>query len=149
MKTQSPVLLALLLLIFLLLTVSTNVVADSDGVKFHYSPAEESLSGKIFERTFAGPPNYHSVRRGDLPEHVLLLVLAKPIYVSALAADQENETAKKVKEVQLVFVDGPQYQEVRHFVSRQLIVTGKMFSAQSGHHHTKVLMEVVGIRLAE
>ncbi|MBI5141559.1 MAG: DUF4431 domain-containing protein [Nitrospirae bacterium] len=136
------------LLIFFLASLTTvkGAASASDCVELHYGSAQVRLTGKVSRRTFAGPPNYLSVLRGDRPEAVWVLGLTKPVCVSPLAADQENEAANNVGELQLVIADDLPDKQANRFSSRQVIVTGRLFSAQSGHHHTKVLLEVDGIR---
>ncbi len=143
---QSPTLASLVILFFAVLTTVTCVAAASDCVELHYGSVQVRLKGKVIKRIFAGSPNYQSVLQGDQPETAWVLGLTKPICVTPLATDQENEMANNVGELQLAFVEGLPYKQAHRFSSKQVIVTGRLFSAQSGHHHTKVLLEVVSIR---
>jgi hypothetical protein len=133
----------------LALIVLLGVVAgtSSSGVKqgcVNYEPDTVTLRGRIVRRTFAGPPNYESIARGDEREQVWLLHLAKPICVSP-GTDSPKETS--VSDVQLVFTEGrPQYDRYRPLVGQQVIASGTLFHAITGHHHTKVLLTVDGIK---
>lgn len=136
-------------IILLASLTTTTCVAEAGGcVELHYDPVPVRLTGKVSMRIFAGPPNYESIPQGDRPESVWILGLSNSVCVSPLATDKENETATNVRELQLVFVEGSAYKQVRRFYSKRVVVTGKLFSAQSAHHHKKVLVEVVGIRSA-
>jgi hypothetical protein len=99
------------------------------------------LKGTIRRHTFAGPPNYESVAKGDLAETVWLLHLTQPICVSA-SSDWEKETG--ISKVQLVFANSSQYDKA--FLNRKVDVTGTLYRQHTGHHHTKVLIKVNSIK---
>jgi hypothetical protein len=65
-------------------------VADSCH---HYRPASVSLTGRLFQRTLPGPPNYQSIARGDRPQVVDLLILEAPICTIADYKDSPNTDA--------------------------------------------------------
>ena len=102
-----------------------------------------TLNGTIERKTLPGPPNYESVAKGDQPEVIWVLHLVKPICVTA-TGDWEEE--KNVVEVQLVFPESRQYGRYESLVSQRVSVSGKLFHAHTGHHHTKVLLTVTGMR---
>lgn len=129
------------LLLFLILLTSSEPSSPAQKC-VAYEPDTVSLTGTIKRRTFAGPPNYESVAKGDQPEQVWVLRLARPICVSA-SGDQEEE--KNVSDLQLVFTDAEEYRRYRAFVGRRATVNGKLFHAQTGHHHTTVLLRVSDI----
>lgn len=105
-----------------------------------YEPETVSLSGTIKRHTFAGPPNYQSIAKGDQPEQVWVLHLVRPTCVSA-RGDQEEE--KNVSDLQLVFTEAEKdYRRYRSFVGRRVTINGTLFHAHTGHHHTKVLLTV-------
>ena len=126
-----------LLLLLLLITTEPRSVAQT-CVK--YEPETVSLTGTIKQHTFAGPPNYESVAKGDQAERVWVLHLARPLCVSA-SGDREEE--KNFSDVQLVFTDAEKdYRRYRSVLNRRVIANGTLFHAQTGHHHTKVLLTV-------
>src|ERR671926_549033 len=106
-----------------------------------YEPAEVALKGTIRQHTFAGPPNYESVARGDQAETVWLLHLTQPICVSA-SSDWEKETG--VSGLQLVFANSGEYD--KSLLGRKVVVTGTLYHQHTGHHHTKVLIKVSSIK---
>lgn len=106
-----------------------------------YEPEVVKLTGTIRQHTFPGPPNYESVAKGDRAERVWVLHLAEPICVSA-SADWEKEAG--VSDLQLVLPDQKQYG--KSVLGRRVVVNGTLFRAHTGHHHTKVLLTVGGIR---
>jgi hypothetical protein len=130
--------MALLLLIFLITTEPAPVAQTC----LNYEPDTVSLKGTIKRRTFAGPPNYESVAKGDQPEVMWVLHLARPICVSA-SGDRKDE--KNVSKLQLVFKGTEDYRRYRSFVGKRVMVNGTLFSAQTGHHYTRVLLTVTNI----
>lgn len=125
-----------LLLLILLITTEPAPVAQAC---LTYEPDTVSLKGTIKRRTFAGPPNYESVAKGDQPERMWVLHLARPICVSA-SGDRNEE--KNVSRIQLVFAGAEDYRRYRSFVNRRATVSGSLFHAQTGHHYTRVLLTV-------
>jgi Domain of unknown function (DUF4431) len=136
-------LVSLLCLLFMATAVSSEptpercLAYETDGVK---------LTGRIKIRTFPGPPNFESVKKGDTPEVAWVLHLAKPICVKA---DQENEfdvAENNVTDVQLAL--DSEHKEWRALARSHALVTvtGKLFHSHTGHHHTAVLMEVAGMK---
>jgi hypothetical protein len=131
--------MTLLLLIFLITTEPAPVTQTC----LNFEPETVSLKGTIKRRTFPGPPNYESVEKGDQPEVMWVLHVARPICVSA-SGDQNAE--KNVSNFQLVFAGAEDYRRYRSFVGKHATVNGTLFSAQTGHHYTRVLLRVTGIR---
>jgi hypothetical protein len=106
---------------------------ETDGVK---------LSGRIIRKTFPGPPNFESVKRGDAREVTWILHLAKPVCVKPARQDTFNEAEVGVSEVHLV-LSGSQYRRFRGLVGkRPVVITGNLFHSFTGHHHARVLMSV-------
>ena len=111
-----------------------------------YEPTAVVLYGKLRRHRFAGPPNYESVAKGDVPEDVWVLHLSKSICVSA-SADWDKES--NVSDIQVLFMEGQkQYDRYRPLLGRRVAVTGKLSRWQTGHHHTRVLLTVKQIKRA-
>jgi hypothetical protein len=108
-----------------------------------YDPAVVKLAGTISKKTFPGPPNYESIRKGDQPETYRVLHLASPICTTASG---DNEAESGVTDLQLILTR-KQYALSKKFAGRRvrMTVTGKLSHAITGHHHTPVLLEVTGI----
>ena len=140
----SPV-CARLWLVFLA-TLVAGTAAASEVAEFDYAAPQVVLSGTLAKRVFAGPPNYRSIRSGDRPETYWILLLTKPINVKASSGDPINQTEQDVRELQLVFMEAETARLVQRKAGKSVAVTGTLFSAQSGHHHTRVLLEVSGIK---
>src|SRR5215218_6712402 len=105
-----------------------------------YEPDAVSLTGTIKRHTFAGPPNYESVAKGDQPERIWVLHLTRPICVSA-SGDREEE--QNVSDLELVFPGAQNdYRRYRSLLNRRVSVKGKLFHQHTGHHHKNVLLTV-------
>ncbi|HKR01422.1 MAG TPA: DUF4431 domain-containing protein [Pyrinomonadaceae bacterium] len=111
-----------------------------------YDPAVERLTGTLLKKTFPGPPNYESVRKGDRPETFRILHLDSPVCVTG-NTDDVNEPERNVTDVQLVLDEG-QYAEIQRMTGRRIhvVVSGKLFHAHTGHHRTSVLLMVSSIK---
>jgi hypothetical protein len=107
--------------------------------------ADVTIGGTVIMRTYAGPPKYQSIQRGDSPERVRLLRLDKLVCLYPLANDRDNEIKLNVAEVQLIFLEPNSARGLKLDSSRRTSVTGQFFSAQTGHHHTPALLEVFSI----
>ncbi len=115
-----------------------------------YEPATVTLDGTITAKTFAGPPNYENIENGDEPETSWVLHLASPVCVNADEKTPEGKEAERdVSDVQLVFANGNQYAGRKDLLGKPVIVSGKLFHAITGHHHTNVLITVAEIKGAE
>jgi hypothetical protein len=147
MQRTAPV--ALGLFVMFSLTCIAFAVEASDCVVLHYGKLHSGLKGKLVKRTFAGPPNYQGISKGDQLETVWVLALAKALCVRTLPTDVENEAADNIREIQLVFVDRPSYKQIQLLSYKTVIVAGSLFFGQSGHHHTKVLLDVADMRSSQ
>lgn len=100
---------------------------------------DQALTGRLVRRTFPGPPNFESVRRGDRPETYWLLRLDRPICVQA---DADRDVVRPIREVQLL-LGAEDFVRDRRLVGHRVIARGAFMDAISGHHHTDVLLEQV------
>jgi hypothetical protein len=111
-----------------------------------YEPATVKLMGKIIRKTFAGPPNYESVKEGDRPETYWILHLSRPICVNAdenMPGGEEPE--RNVPDIQLI-LSTEQYTRYKSLLGKRVEVSGKLMHSITGHHHTNILLTVTGIR---
>jgi hypothetical protein len=128
----------------LLFFLTSALNASAQGDCYSYETDGVKLSGTISRKTFPGPPNYESVKRGDQPETYWVLHLARHI---CTAAGADNDAESNVTYLQLILTQ-KQYVLYKRFIARRargVTVTGKLMHAITGHHHTPVLMEVTGM----
>lgn len=113
-----------------------------------YEPKVVKVVGVLTPKTFPGPPNYESIRKGDRAETDWLVELHSPVCVAEDKADPDlNPSQDRVIEMQLV-LDPSAYKTYKRLIGKDVIVSGTLFGAHTGHHHTPVLVTVKSIEIA-
>jgi hypothetical protein len=107
-----------------------------------------SLTGTVHSRVFPGPPNYESIKKGDRKETVWLLTLAESICTTGDDPSGIDVPETGVREVQLVITNNTHWQMARRLAGKRAMIEGTLFHAHTGHHRTKVLIEVANLRRA-
>jgi hypothetical protein len=109
----------------------------------YYSPSVVVLVGDVSTKEVPGPPGYHSLRQGDLPETIFLLRLDEPICVYGNPDSSRNtRTHRNITEVQLIIPET----RVAAKVGERIRITGQLTTAHSGHHRTPVVLYVETMR---
>jgi hypothetical protein len=109
----------------------------------HYEGKPVTLSGKVTLQTFYGPPNYGESPETDSRETQAIMLLAEPICVDAKPEyDYDAETDQS--EVTLIPHHG---EKLSAYTEKQVIVSGTLFHAYTGHHNTPVLIELNSIHV--
>lgn len=98
------------------------------------------LSGMLIRMTYPGAPNYESIAEGDAPEMVFILKPDQPISCAVGAPQFDSE-----KLMQLLFTDTKNYKKYQDLVGRQVTVNGTLTYAETGHHHTPLMIDVLSI----
>ena len=76
---------------------------NSSSACLTYEPSTVKIIGTLTRKTFPGPPNYESVRKGDRAETSWFVELRSPVCVLEDKIDPDlNPSQGKVKEIQLV-----------------------------------------------
>ena len=133
---------------FLLVTVALE--AQNPPACVSYEPSVVQLKGKIVRKTFPGPPNYESIKRGDKAEKFWLLVLSQPICVQQDKKDPDaNPAQQDIRQIQLVFGDANAYEIHKELVGKNVVASGTLFGAHTGHHRTPVLLTVRTLEKAD
>jgi hypothetical protein len=111
----------------------------------HYDGDPLVLTGVVIERTFYGPPGYGENPKEDARETQALLRLDAPLCVDTNPSDPDEiyERADNQREITLV----PNWKHIKPYLGRHVEVTGTLFGAVTGHHHTDVLMSVKKIKV--
>lgn len=127
-----------------LLLLASAHGANAVASCYPYEPKSVTLSGVLIRKTFPGRPNYANLAKGDEPETYFLLRLSKPVCTVAPAGNGIDGPVSSVAQMQLVFLHGAatSYKELQPYIGKEVRCTGKLFSAETGHHHTPVLMTV-------
>jgi hypothetical protein len=87
-----------------------------------------SLYGTIVRQTYAGPPDYKSISRGDKPVVIWVLLLDQLTCVS----NSGSYGSYGEREVQLVLREG-QYEEYRNLLGRKVVVTGELMRGRGDY----------------
>jgi Domain of unknown function (DUF4431) len=132
--------------LILLFSVGFSSNAMKPQVCLSYEPVTVTLKGRITRKTFAGPPNYENVKKGDTPETYWILHLSKPICLNADKDMPSGEKREKtVSNLQLI-LSKEQYAQYKGALGKRVKVSGKLMHAHTGHHHTNVLLTVTSIK---
>ena len=113
----------------------------------HYEPEVVELVGTMKAKVFPGGPNFESVKAGDAPEKYWVLQLANPICVVPIQPDP-NSINEPESGICLLQLNEPDYKGCKHLLGKQVKVKGRLVHSITGHHHTKVMLEVLSIRPA-
>lgn len=109
-----------------------------------FEPELVSLQGVLILEKHAGPPNYGE-GPADSEETILVLQLASSINVRGSPISDVNQLdIRGATTVQLQV--NWQQTEIEEFVNRQIQVKGKLYTAHTGHHFHKLLMQVSDMR---
>lgn len=113
-----------------------------------YWPTVVTLTGTLRSQAFAGPPNYESVKRGDRKEIATILTLVSNTCTTDKGSQDFNAPETDIREVQLLVISDAHWKSVHRLMGKRAEVTGTLFHAHTGHHRTKVLIDVTTIRAA-
>lgn len=114
---------------------------------FRYEPAKVSVSGTVFERTDWGPPNYGEDPAHDRREPHDYIRLDKPLCVFGVPGDAPDDITENNVSIVELARDSEEW-PIPNAVGRHVLLTGGLFHAISGHHHTRVLLMVSRVRAA-
>lgn len=124
-----------------------GIVPAGTSVWLEYEPSISELRGTVVTREHYGPPNFGETPDIDKKESVPILVLKEPVSVRGNPRSvTDQETERNITEIHLVF--GSRYSSAA-LSGREVAVIGTLFHAVTGHHATKVLMNVHEIRPRE
>jgi hypothetical protein len=97
------------------------------------------VTGTLLRIVFPGPPGYESVARGDAPEPYFVLRLNPPVCVDRDPAGNDNPGIARLRDMQLM-LKPEQYARLRPHLGRRIHLSGALFPASTGHHHTPVML---------
>ena len=129
-----------LFLIFIFI-ISTCAVAKNQLV--YFEPRSVELTGIVKKLAFPGPPNYTSLRDGDINESGRYLILQGPIDVDLAPGEEQmgnDEFTQNVNILQLVVHKDSDWEKLKN--NSYVRIRGTLFKAMFGHHHSRVLLEV-------
>jgi len=127
---------------FITLVSATHSPANSI---YHYQPENVVLEGTLDKQTFAEQPGYESIANGDHEARYWFLKLQTPIDVFPLDPKDPNadDPEKKVRILEMAVLhesDWPTLTKMKK--GTHLKLYGSLFHRLTGHHHSRVLIEV-------
>lgn len=128
----------------LLLTLCLCASANAQRC-LEYGPTV-TLTGTLRSQVYAGPPNYESIKRGDLRATAIILSLTTPTCVTGKNPTNMEISESGIRKMQRVIRKAAHWKTVRRLKGKRTIVTGTLFYWHTGHHRTKVLIDVTSIR---
>jgi len=132
----------------LTLVLLVGFCASASGQKCLEYGATVSLSGTLRSQVFPGPPNYESIKRGDRKETAIILTLMARVCTTDSDPQVVDVPETGIREMQLVVTKNLHWKTVRRLMGKRAVVTGTLFHVHTGHHRTKVLVDVDSIRAA-
>jgi glutamine amidotransferase-like uncharacterized protein len=137
--------------IFLFLLSIFSLSTFGQNTTVHYEPEIVELVGHLDIQTFPGIPNYESIKNGDKAERHFYLKLQRSIDVIALPKDDQSfiksESFYNVQILQLVVHDDKHMSFLRKTgEGGHVKIRGTLFHRHTGHHHSRVLLEVENIK---
>jgi hypothetical protein len=130
--------------VFLICSALLSYAAPAQSACMTYG-GRISLHGTLTRQVFPGPPGYESIARGDKPETYYVLRLQPPGCVVGNPTDPDQPAVDKITDIQLVLRGKEQYASFRPLIDKQIVLSGSLFAAETGHHHTPVLLSDVQI----
>jgi len=93
----------------------------------HYG--DVSLTGRLVQQTYPGPPDFESVTKGDKP--LVIWILQLDTGVCVVTSDASHPNTYNEREIQLVFgtdqyARTSRYTEYRHLLGKKISVTGRL-----------------------
>ena len=122
-----------------IITTFYSLICDGHAACLTYTN-RVYVTGTLTRQVFPGPPGYESIARGDTPEIYYVLKLDPAACVDQDPTDRELPAIKNVTDIQLVLTH-EQYVQLEKMLGRRIRVSGTLFPAETGHHHTPVLMD--------
>jgi len=86
------------------------------------------------------------MRKGDRRETAILLTLTEPICTNGSGPAGIDVPESGLRDLQLVIAKDEEWPTIRRLIGKRAKVSGTLFHAHTGHHRTRVLLDVSQIR---
>jgi hypothetical protein len=90
-----------------------------------------------------------SIRKGDRKETAILLTLAEPLCTNGNDPAGIDVAESGLSDIQLVITKDEEWPIIRRFIGKRATVSGTLFHSHTGHHRTRVLLDVSQIHAAK
>ncbi len=132
-----------ILLLTVLATVAHPTATQAQRL-LSYEPQTVELDGRLIIKSKFGPPNYGEQPKTDQKVKVPVLVLKNAVNVLASQEDGYNsQPVYNTTQIQLAFTDTAT--TYRNLIGKNVVVTGSLFHAHTGHHYTEAVLKVHSI----
>ena len=111
------------------LALTTPSPAKADCLS--YGPTRVSIAGTLNRIVFSNS-------RGD-PEPYIVLRLQQPVCMTGEARDEDKPFLSDILAIQLLLTE-TQYAQFRPLLGKRVRLSGSLVAAETGHHHTPVIM---------
>jgi len=101
-----------------------------------------SLTGRLVQQTYAGPPDFESVTKGDAPLVIWILQLETGVCITSDSASYPN--VYNEREIQLVlgndqYARTAPYVEYRYLLGKKISVTGMLLPGRGKYEKPQVI----------
>lgn len=93
------------------------------------------LVGTLVRQTYAGPPDYESVTKGDEPQVIWVLQLERRVCVDANAKYPREPTQIEIE----LALPADRYAQYRHLLGQKIIATGELVHGGANYQKRLVL----------
>ena len=135
-------------LTLLLLTVVATVAFPKSVPAqrwLHYEPETAELDGQLVIQSKSGPPNSGENPKTEQKVKVPVLMLPYNVGMFPTADGDNTNPVYSIRQIQLAFVDNTM--SYKNLIGKNVVVTGTLFKAHTGHHYTEVVLTVGSIQL--
>lgn len=113
--------------------VTQAVSADIFYSCLQYGPI--SLAGTLVRQTYAGPPDYESVTKGDEPRVIWVLQLDRRVCIESNARYPRELTQMEIE----VALPADRYSQYRHLLGQKIVATGELIHGGANYQKRLVL----------
>jgi hypothetical protein len=127
-------------LIAVVLLIATGRPAPLVAQCLYYGDA--SLTGRLVQQTYPGPPDFESVTKGDAP--LVIWILQLDTGVCILSSDPSYPNVYNEREIQLVlgndqYARTDRYAQYRRLLGKKIVVTGRLQPGGGKYEKPQVL----------
>ena len=126
------------------LTKTDSEKTNTTSEIYNYEPDTSVVLGIVKKELFFGPPGYGETPKKDSKENCYILYLLKPVRIKPVnGSDKDFDIEQNsIDKFQIYSNNNNVNNFFENHLSDRIMVRGKFFGAQTGHHHTPVMMEV-------
>jgi hypothetical protein len=111
----------------------------------HYEPETVELEGRLVIESKFGPPNYGEQPKTDQKVKIPVLMLPYRASMFPTAHGDNTNPVYSIRQIQLAF--GDKTASYKNLIGKDVVVTGTLFKAHTGHHYTEVVLTIGSIRV--